>query len=107
MYACSSILLLFLLPSFQVHRRCLYDDKRGVGEPLNETGVSGDGLIVRGSHFVFIRNVQDAVFSQRTMAKYIKYLPQLAIETSTDSVSDLLNKYNTQVSLLKEKVILC
>ena len=35
-----------------VHRRLLHDDQRGVGEPLNETGVFGDGLIITGVHRV-------------------------------------------------------
>lgn len=34
----------------QVHRRLLHDDGKGIGDPLNETGVSGKGLIARGAH---------------------------------------------------------
>ncbi|UJR26763.1 hypothetical protein I4U23_008078 [Adineta vaga] len=36
-----------------VHRRLLYDDRLGVGEPLNESAY-GEGLVVRGKHILFL-----------------------------------------------------
>ena len=43
-----------------VHRRTLYDDSRGVAEPLNETVAScrncdSPGLIVRGRHILALQ----------------------------------------------------
>ncbi|KAG5895850.1 hypothetical protein JTB14_038276 [Gonioctena quinquepunctata] len=38
-----------------LHRRCLHDDAFGVGEALNETAF-GQGLVVRGSHYVVLGN---------------------------------------------------
>ena len=38
----------YRLCCLQVHRRLLFDDRRGVGEPLNETGTSGHGLVITG-----------------------------------------------------------
>ena len=37
-----------LLLPLQVHRRLLVDDAFGAGEALNESGISGKGLVVRG-----------------------------------------------------------
>ena len=39
------------------------DDGLGVGEALNETGISGNGLVVRGECFTFTSRTKVAGFS--------------------------------------------
>nr|XP_033811493.1 lysosomal alpha-mannosidase isoform X2 [Geotrypetes seraphini] len=52
-----------------VHRRLLFDDHRGVGEPLLEDGAYGKGLIVRGSHRLFVDSVEASADLHRLQAQ--------------------------------------
>ena len=54
-----------------LHRRLLYDDKFGVGEPLNEEAFS-TGLVARGKHFVTIdTNIEDGIAKLRQLSNDI------------------------------------
>ena len=60
---------------FMVHRRLLADDSRGVGEALNETvgGMDpyptwerkGDGIVVSGTHYLLLSDINDAMKETR------------------------------------------
>uniref|UniRef100_A0A8C8VPZ2 Alpha-mannosidase n=1 Tax=Pelusios castaneus TaxID=367368 RepID=A0A8C8VPZ2_9SAUR len=62
-----------------VHRRLLYDDSRGVGEPLLEPGVYGDGLVVRGRHLIFLDTVESSADRHRLQAEREFMAPQLVL----------------------------
>ncbi|CAM4610488.1 unnamed protein product [Lepidochelys kempii] len=62
-----------------VHRRLLYDDNRGVGEPLLEPGVYHDGLVVRGRHLVFLDTVESSADRHRLQAQQEFMAPQLVL----------------------------
>ena len=81
----------------QLHRRMLKDDKRGVGEPLNETGQFGEGLIIRGKHFVLVDDIDKSSAAHRLMAEQLFLAPRLHFNPSTTNVSQLSQQYKTMV----------
>ena len=60
---------------FMIHRRLLADDSRGVGESLNETTLGmepyptwerkGDGIIVSGTHYLLLSDINNAMKATR------------------------------------------
>ncbi|XP_077999782.1 lysosomal alpha-mannosidase-like isoform X1 [Glandiceps talaboti] len=84
-----------------LHRRMFYDDHFGVGEPLNETGQFGDGLIVRGKQYVFVAPPSDSAKLHRDLGERLYMAPTVSY---TPSVSDLSDKFNTRFSALKQEL---
>ena len=60
-----------------VHRRLLHDDARGVGQALNETGLTGDGLIVRGVHWLTLDTPTRSAKAQRQLMQSDFFRPLL------------------------------
>ncbi|CAF1300509.1 unnamed protein product [Adineta steineri] len=67
-----------------VHRRMLYDDALGVGEPLNETAF-GQGLVVRGKHFINVETPAASAFYHRVGSQrlYMSAVPTYALVPQT------------------------
>ncbi|KAK7113101.1 lysosomal alpha-mannosidase-like [Littorina saxatilis] len=72
-----------------VHRRLLNDDSLGVGEPLNETGSDGKGLIVRGIHYVMLEPMASAAAGHRDLGERLFMPPALSLSQPTDRQSHL------------------
>lgn len=67
------------LPPPQLHRRLLYDDVRGVGEPLNETSnIFPEGLVVRGRLLLSLERPTTAADMHRPLAEQEVLQPLLA-----------------------------
>ena len=65
--------------SLQVHRRLLVDDNFGVGEALNEHGITGKGLVVRGE-FLYFLNITKASYFLIHLAFTQDFLIHLAFK---------------------------
>ncbi|OWK49992.1 Lysosomal alpha-mannosidase [Lonchura striata] len=63
----------------QVHRRLLNDDNRGLGEPLDEPGADGRGLVVRGQHLVLLDTAAAAADQHRPRAQEMVTPPSVVL----------------------------
>jgi lysosomal alpha-mannosidase len=79
-----------------LHRRTFLDDGRGVGEPLNELGLDGHGLVARGRHWLLLTSVAEAATLHRPLAQRLFYTPLLKFASFT-TVETYRADMNTQV----------
>jgi len=81
-----------------LNRRLLYDDAFGVGEPLNEPGVDGKGLRVRGKHRLIVSSIANAAKEYRPSGIQASYPPNLYIATLDSTVDEWRAKFITSYS---------
>ena len=81
----------------QVHRRMLHDDKRGVGEPLNEPGVDGKGLIICGCHIVILDNVENSTMYHCMLGEMMIMREYPLFINDSGDPKDYMKKYTTNV----------
>ncbi|XP_054157914.1 lysosomal alpha-mannosidase-like [Oppia nitens] len=88
-----------------VHRRDLYDDAFGVGEALNEPGVDGKGLVIRGKFWLLLTSLADAADAHRDLAQRILSEPSLTFgKLGSTTPEDYLKKHKCQYTGLAKEL---
>lgn len=85
-----------------VHRRLLADDHRGVGEPLNETGSDGRGLIIRGKHYVFLETIPKSARCHRDLALQLYMAPSLSFMIANGNRETWIQNWGVQWTAMKK-----
>jgi len=91
-----------------VHRRTLVDDRRGVGEPINETqGITpypnpvrvGTGMGISGTHYLLLSSPAAASAAYRPLMDRIYSEPYVAFTPVANSASFITNHVATRTRL--------
>ncbi|XP_067124288.1 lysosomal alpha-mannosidase [Centruroides vittatus] len=86
-----------------IHRRLLHDDAFGVGEALNELGVDGRGLVVKGKHYLILSDINSAASKHRALAEKLFMAPLLSFATiKSQSVAKYMSNFHSQASFLSK-----
>jgi lysosomal alpha-mannosidase len=75
-----------------VHRRILNDDSLGVGEALNESAF-GEGLVVRGKHFIIAERPNASALLHRVGAQQLYMQPIATYALPTQPYADYFAAY--------------
>ena len=78
-----------------LHRRLLRDDMRGVAEPLNEAGISGKGLIVRGKLCVTLAPPKTSAALHRELGEKLLLEPVLGFATNSLTFKKWTSQFNS------------
>ena len=78
----------------------MYDDNREVVEPLNEPGVDGKGLIVRGRHFVVLDNIDNSTFYHRLLGEVLMIKEFPLFINDTGDPKEYIQNFTTNVSFI-------
>ncbi|CAF1238466.1 unnamed protein product [Adineta steineri] len=84
-----------------IHRRLLYDDNLGVGEALNESAF-GQGLVVRGKHFLNIDSPQTSALYHRIHSQELFMSPLVIFALINSSYMNYSNLYRQTWSALSD-----
>ena len=84
-----------------VHRRLLYDDRLGAGEPLNETAY-GLGLVVRGKHILILQSPSLSARYHRVLSQQLYMHPLATYSLTQQSYDQYSAAYRLTASALTD-----